>query len=140
MALLGPSDAVPDALLAPATANPNMMAQAASAREAQFRAAIMAHPWFQEFVKQHGEPPNLNDPDYDYRKAWAAGLRPQRYEHDGGRYHWPSALPNGEMLKGANHPTVWMEHFMRATGVDPNALGIKTPEEAQRYLEERNGR
>lgn len=110
--------------MAPVTSNRNMLAQALKAKEGQFQRGIMATPWFSEFQKQYGEKPNLNDPDYNYRAAWAAGIRPQRYEYDNNAYHWPSSLPNGQPLKSANHPTAWMETFMRATGQDPNALGL----------------
>lgn len=117
-----------------AVGNPNLLAQALRARESQFQAGIKATPWYSEFQQQYGEPPNLNDPDYDYRAAWSAGLRPERYAPDGGAYHWPSSLPNGQMLKSEAHPTAWMEHFMRATGQDPNALGIKSAQQAAEYL------
>jgi hypothetical protein len=117
-----------------ATGYPSLLAQARRARENQFQHGILATPWAREFQQRYGEAPNLNDPDYDYRAAWAAGVRPQRYEHDGGAYHWPSVLPNGTPLKSANHPTAWMETFMRATGRDPHEFGITTPEDAQRFL------
>lgn len=90
--------------------------------------------WREGFVKQYGEEPNLNDPDYDYRAAWKAGIRPAPYEHDGGAYHWESSTPDGKMLKSANHPTAWMEHFMRATGKDPNELGLSSEAEGRAYL------
>lgn len=90
--------------------------------------------WFEQFVAKNGGEPNLDDPDYDYRSAWGAGIRPAPYEHDGGAYHWASSLPGGEMLKSESHPTAWMEHFMRATGVDPNELGIRSKQEGEAYL------
>jgi hypothetical protein len=105
------------------TMNALMMAKALRQREDQFQAGIRATPWFSEFVKQYGEEPDLNTPDYNYRAAWGAGIRPVRYEHDGGRYHWPSSLPNGQMLKSANHPTAWKEYYMRATGKNPDDVG-----------------
>jgi hypothetical protein len=89
--------------------------------EVQFRQWIKALPWYSEFVSQYGEEPNLDDPNYDYRTAWKAGIEPQRYEHDHGRYHWPSQVPEtGQMLKGPDHPTKWMNDFMQQNGVDPN--------------------
>jgi hypothetical protein len=117
-----------------ATGNALMMAKALRNREDQFQAGIRQTPWFKEFEQNYGEQPDLNTKDYNYRAAWQAGMRPTRYEHDAGKYHWPSSLPNGEMLKSANHPTAWMEHFMRATGRDPNELGVTTPEQAQAFL------
>lgn len=116
------------------TSNTSLLAQALKAREGQFQRGIQATPWYSEFQQKYGEKPNLNDPEYNYRAAWSAGLRPERYAPDGGAYHWPSSLPNGQMLKSENHPTAWMEHFMRATGKDPNALGIDQAT-AMKYLQ-----
>lgn len=101
--------------------------------EAAFQRDIRVHPWYTQFQQKYGEAPNLEDPDYDYRSAWAAGIRPEIYKHDG-TYHWSSSLPSGQMLKSENHPTAWMEHFMRATGTDPNDLGLKSKEEGDAYL------
>ena len=101
-----------------------MQRQAATARENKFQVGIRATPWFQEFVSQYGEQPDLNTPDYDYRKAWAAGIRPERDPYDNNRYHWRSSLDNGQMLKSADHPTAWKEHYMRATGKNPDAVGV----------------
>jgi hypothetical protein len=91
--------------------------------------------WRQEFERLYGGAPDYDDPhgDYDYRAAWKGGIRPEVYKHDG-TYHWSSSLPDGQMLKSENHPTAWMEHFMRATGVDPNELGIRDADDAKRYL------
>jgi hypothetical protein len=68
--------------------------------------------WRQEFERLYGGAPDYDDPhgDYDYRAAWKGGIRPEVYKHDG------------------------MEHFMRATGVDPNELGIRDADDAKRYL------
>jgi hypothetical protein len=99
-------------------------------REDDFQKGIRGTEWFSEFVKQYGEEPDLRPmsddpakgPNYDYRKAWAEGVRPVRDPHDNGRFHWSSAAPSGKMLKSANHPTAWKEHFMREYGVNPDAL------------------
>jgi len=54
----------------------------------------------------------------------AAGIVPERNKHDG-MYHWSSSDPKtGEMLKSEDHPTAWMEHFMRKFGYDPEDKGI----------------
>jgi hypothetical protein len=93
-------------------------------KEALFQSGIRATPWFTEFVDTHGEEPNLSpSADYNYRKAWDAGLSPTPNEYDNNRHHWPSSLPNGEMLKKQGHPTLWKEHYMRATGTDPDSVG-----------------
>jgi hypothetical protein len=91
-------------------------------------------PWYQEFQQNYGERPNPNDPQYDYRAAWRAGIQPERYEYDGGRYHWPSTTQDGTPLKGADHPTMWMQKFMQQTGIDPNALGLRSPDDAAVWL------
>lgn len=80
--------------------------------------------WRTGFEQRFGEPPALNDPGYNYSLAYGAGARPEPYAHDNGAYHWPSSVavaPLGDVsLKSANHPTAWMETFMRTHGVDPN--------------------
>lgn len=97
----------------PATLNPNLARQ-----------GIRATPWHKEFVQNFGERADLGPgADYDYLQAWAAGVRPERDPYDQNRYHWPSSLPNGQMLKAPNHPTAWKEHYMRATGVNPDSVG-----------------
>jgi len=102
--------------------------------EAEFQSWIRNTGWFDEFVKEHGEEPDLNTKDYDYRAAWKAGLEPERDPYDNNRFHWPSSLPSGEMLKSEDHPTAWKEYFMRDTGVNPDSLGLKTKEDANIYL------
>jgi hypothetical protein len=92
--------------------------------ETRFQEEIRSTEWFNEYVKQYGEEPDLNTPDYDYRSAWAAGVRPERYEYDNGRYHWPSSLPDGTMLKGDEHPTLWKELFMREFGINPDQIRL----------------
>ena len=93
-------------------------------------------PWYDEFVKNNGGPPNLNDPDYDYQAAVKGGIVPKPYTDANGvtSYHWSSSLPDGQMLKSENHPTAWMEHFMRQTGKDPKDVGVHSMEEAFAYL------
>lgn len=88
--------------------------------EAKFQNWIRGLPWWDEFVKQYGEEPRLDGGDYNYRAAWKAGIEPKRYAPDGGRYHWPSSLPSGELLKSARHPTLWKELEMRKTGKNPD--------------------
>jgi len=107
-----------------AVGNPNLMAQGDRAKEAQFMAGIQATPWYKSFLQRYGEAPNLGpDADYDYRKAWAAGIRPQPDPYDNNFPHWPSSTGAGEMLKAPNHPTAWKEYYMRQTGINPDAVG-----------------
>ena len=105
--------------------------------EQEFQMGVRDTDWFRQFVDQYGEEPDLRPmsenpeagPNYDYRKAWAAGIRPTPNANDAGRYHWPSSPGGGEMLKSKSHPTTWKEHFMRQYGVDPDTL---PPEEIER--------
>lgn len=111
-------------ILSPAFMNPMLARQAETLKERKFQSEIRATPWFKEFVQQYGEEPDLSpNADYDYRKAWAAGIRPQQDPYDNNRYHWASSLPGGELLKSANHKTLWKEMFMRQTGKNPDAIG-----------------
>lgn len=111
-------------LLRPATVNPLMQRQIASQREAQFQSGVAATPWYNEFRQQYGEAPDLSpSANYNYRLAWAGGVRPERDPYDSNRYHWPSALPTGEMLKSETHPTAWKEHYMQFTGKNPDEVG-----------------
>ena len=97
--------------------------------EDAFQTGIRDTEWFAEFAKQYGEEPDIRPmsdnpalgPDYDYRKAWASGMRPTLNPNDN-KYHWGSSLDNGEMLKSENHPTAWKEYFMRKYQVDPDTL------------------
>lgn len=102
--------------------------------EMLFQKWIRGTDWFKEFVNEYGEEPDLDTKDYDYRAAWRAGIVPERDPYDKNRFHWPSSLPSGQMLKSKDHPTAWKEYFMRDTGINPDALGIKTPEDANAYL------
>lgn len=92
-------------------------------REKSFQKGIRDTDWFKEFAKEYGEEPDLNTTDYDYRKAWQAGIRPVKDPYDQNRYHWSSSLPTGEMLKAENHPTAWKEYYMRITGKNPDEIG-----------------
>ena len=74
----------------------------------------------------------LQSPDYDYRGAYKAGIKEVISPYDN-RPHWPSSTDSGQMLKDPNHPTAWMEFFMRQYGVDPNAMGLDTLEKAKNW-------
>lgn len=102
--------------------------------EALFQNWIRGTDWFKEFKNQYNEEPDLNTKDYDYRAAWKAGIMPERDPYDQSRFHWPSSLPDGQMLKSANHPTAWKEYFMRDTGINPDALNLKSAEDAANFL------
>ena len=97
--------------------------------EQQFQSWIRGLPWHSEFVAKYGEEPDLNTPVYDYRGAWKAGVVPERNKYDGNMYHWSS------QFKSADHPTMWMERFMQATGVDPQSLGLNDEGSAMEFLD-----
>ena len=103
-------------------------------KEKQFQDWIRSTGWFSEFVKEYGEEPDLNIPDYDYRAAWLAGIQPERDPYDNNRYHWASSAPSGEMLKSASHPTAWKEMFMCQTGINPDALGAINEQQAIEFM------
>ena len=102
-------------------------------------------PWFTNIQQQAGIPaPQLlqemtgPDSDYDYRRAYTAGITPSLYQYDG-TYHWPSSTDAGQMLKSPTHPTAWMEYFMQGSnGIDPNQFGLQTPENARTWLNQYN--
>jgi hypothetical protein len=102
--------------------------------ESAFQNWIKSTGWYKEFRNEYNEEPDLNDSEYDYRAAWKAGIQPERDPYDKNRFHWPSSLPTGEMLKSPTHPTAWKEYFMRQTGQNPDAVGIRSPQEAEVYL------
>jgi len=81
-------------------------------QEVQFQDWIKGTTWFKEFEHNYGGPPNLNDPGYNYRGAWRGGLVPGLNTEDM-TFHWPSSLPNGDLLKGREHPTLIMEYQAR---------------------------
>jgi hypothetical protein len=98
-------------------------------REQQFQQDMRQTPpysdWNRQFQAKYHEQPNLDDPQYNYRLAYALGEQPQSYAHDPGMMHWSSAAPvapyrDAASLKGPNHPTLWMEHFMQRYGTDPH--------------------
>lgn len=101
------------------------------AEEAAFQRDVRRTKWFQQFSKKYGEPPNLNDPGYNYRAAWKAGLRPQDVKDDPEMQHWSSVTPSGESLKSRSHPTAWKEDYMQMTGRDPGEPGKLTPEQIE---------
>lgn len=101
--------------------------------ESKFQDDIKNTLWYNQYKNKYGGEPDLNNTDYDYRKAYLAGVKPQNYEFDPKIQHWPSTTPSGESLKSANHPTAWMNDFMSSTGTDPLRLGLFDAESAWKY-------
>jgi hypothetical protein len=84
--------------------------------EHAYQRGIRRTEWHKEFKEDHGESPDLATKDYDYRKAWRSGARPDvRDDTDvsprtgKGRLHWPSEF------KGDDHPNRFVN------GVDTKA-------------------
>lgn len=107
----------PPAAPMPAAAPPPPVRQPVSAPqvppnfdEQAFRAGITQTPWHQEYQQRYGEAPNLDDPNYNYRAAWAAGARPDVRDPGDGQYHWPSEF------KGPNHPNRYVDGVDTITG------------------------
>ena len=104
-----------------------------NAEESRFQDFIKNTLWYNQYKNQYGGEPDLNNPDYDYRKAYLSGTTPQNYEFDPTIQHWPSTTKEGEPLKSANHPTAWMNDFKSSTGTDPLRLGLFDAEAAWKY-------
>lgn len=86
--------------------------------------------WRIEFARRFGDQPNIEPGgDYDYRTAWANGIKPEVYSADG-TYHWGSTTPAGRMLKAPEHPTDWMQNFVDRFGDDPNDASPATINQA----------
>lgn len=85
--------------------------------ESEFQTFMAFDPqvraWRNAFTSKYGEPPNIEDSNFDYRKAYLAGDRPIQIEQDTVP-HWHSTG------KSAMHPTMWKQHFYEQFGVDPD--------------------
>ena len=104
-------------------------------RPNKFEKEIRATPWFKDFTKTYKEEPNLTNSDYNYERAWELGVRPVINEYDKVTpWHWPSEAPNGEMLKAADHPTMWKTQFMNEFGYDPDSKKITKEQALQMSL------
>lgn len=78
--------------------------------------------WRSGFATKFGEQPMMDDPGFDYRKAYRAGDGPRPYAHDT-MYHW------GSTGKAPDHPSAWMERFgQQFGGADPHEVTKWTPE------------
>jgi hypothetical protein len=104
------------------------------------REQIRQGPWYKEFVARHGEEPNLSDTaDYDYFTAVKMGHSPQRDPFDQNAFHWDSYAENafGRQipLKSPDHPTRWKGELMRETGINPDAIGLQTPQQGEEWLQ-----
>jgi hypothetical protein len=77
--------------------------------EDAFQRGIRGTDWHREFTAKYGEP-NLDDPNYDYRKAWKSGARPTVRDPKDQMLHWPS------QFKGEDHPNRYVDGVDTKTG------------------------
>lgn len=124
---------------------PWQQTQLSPTEENNFQKWMLSLPWFQG-VEANTEKKGTQllgamlgaGNDYDYRGAYAAGINPELYPYDN-TYHWPSSTEQGQMLKSPNHPTAWMEYFMRGSdGIDPSQFGLVSPENARTWMNQYN--
>lgn len=84
--------------------------------EEAFQQGIRGTQWYKEFKERHGEEPDLDTQDYDYRRAWIAGARPDVRDPGDKSLHWPSEF------KGEGHPNRFVDGVDTLTGLpaDPS--------------------
>lgn len=78
-------------------------------------------------MAKFGEAPNLDDPGYNYRRAWLGGVSPDVRSPVDQMYHWRDALPSGEILKSPYHESAWAEPFIKVYGINPDDLAPDDP-------------
>jgi len=82
-----------------------------SEEEARFLEFITNSDWYKEFASNYGGPPNLNDPDYDYRGAWREmGAEMFGFDPESGTIHGYGRAPSGKWLKSPQHPTIGRQY------------------------------
>jgi hypothetical protein len=80
-------------------------------QEIEFQNWFKGLPWYAQMTKDTGQMPNMNDPMYDYRGAFAAKMGPDETGH------WRSVNPEtGRPLKNPKHDTWWKEEFVTQQG------------------------
>jgi hypothetical protein len=90
--------------------------------EGRFQSEVQATPWYSQFQERFGEKPNLDTQDYNTRRAWFNGIKPQDTQYDPGLQHWTSKTSGGGNLKSVDHPSTWMQNYMEMTGKNPQAV------------------
>lgn len=135
-------NALASALMGAPTPRPgptNALAQALAgllspSQESEYQAFMAFDPsvrrWRNAFTNVLGGPPQTEGGDFDYRKAWLSGSRPQPVPNDP-IPHWGSAG------KAANHPTSWKQDFMTAFNVDPDTPGLRYTPAMQQFIQQR---
>lgn len=109
--------------------------------ETTFRSWITQTPWYEEFIKDVGRPPELDDAEFDYRGMWKAyGNRSfaqvDHQREDGTKYkkwHGPSRTPSGKWLKNpTTHETAWKELMTQVPNMTEDMINSMTREDAAR--------
>lgn len=110
-------------------------------REQQFQTFMAFDPnvraWRNSFQTRYGEAPDINSHDFDYRRAWQYGARPEPHAADGGFPHWPSGTmappyAGDVYFKAPDHETMWKQRFFEQFGgADPDTVQQWTPEMQQ---------
>jgi hypothetical protein len=81
--------------------DPNIQAWWKQLQERGARGPMLGHMWR-----------GIHDPrGYNYADAIESGGRPS--PNKDGEYHWGSSAPDGQLLKGPLHPTLWKEFAAR---------------------------
>lgn len=81
-------------------------------QEVQFQQFIKSSAWYKEFTKDFGGPPDLDDPNYDYRGAWEEmGADMFALDEESGKIHGFDRAPSGKWLKSPEHPTVFKQYL-----------------------------
>lgn len=97
-------------------------------QEQQFQTTMAFDPavrdWRNKFALKYGEQPQMDDPTFDYREAVSQGNKPRAIPGDTVP-HWDSRG------KAPNHPTEWMNTFLRQFGTDPTEQQQWTPDEQE---------
>lgn len=80
-------------------------------QEREFQTWFKSLPWYANYTQRTGQAPNMNDPMYDYRGAFASNMGPDETGH------WRSVNPmTGRPLKNPKHDTWWKEEFVAQQG------------------------
>lgn len=107
-------------------------------REKEFQNWLKTNPnvvaWREEFKKEYGEEPEIDNSGYDYRGAFEAGIVPEKNETDG-LYHWDSIGIDGKDLKSKTHPTRWKSEYMKLSGNNPDEIDIDYEKAVSEYPE-----
>jgi len=125
------------------------LGQPKSAEEGLYQQRVMSQPFFSEFAAEHGEAPDLNDPEYDYRAAlnqqsisgdvfgrdpYDPQMTDMNFQRETMGAPMQGRIHGDSRFKAQQHPSMWKEQFMQLSGQNPDAMGIQDGTEADRML------